>query len=545
MLRLAETIILAQGWKKHLIALVSGACGALALAPIDAFPAFFISMMAAIWLLDGSAETHPESGKINLSWSSLKNAAGAGWCWGFGYFVAGLWWLGAAFLVEADKFAWALPLGVVGLPAVLAIFPALAFLVARLFWGPGAARIFVFALSLSAMEFARGHVFTGFPWNNFGMVLGGNLILSQVASWVGLYGLTVIAAILFALPALMVDNTREGRKGTKPLFATASLLACLTVFGMVRLHLGETAFVPGVKIRILQPNLPQDEKFRPEHKDAILRHYLALSDKATSPERMGLADVTHVIWPESAFPFILSKDSKALSQIGATLPVGTTLITGAARSVDADSKDLLPGESRTSYFNSVQVISSGGSITSSYDKVHLVPFGEYLPFSRLLEKMGLRHFVHIPGGFEAGERRELLSVAGLPPVAPLVCYEAIFSGEVTPHSSDVQRPGVFINVTNDGWFGLTSGPPQHLSQARLRAIEEGIPLLRSANTGISAVIDPYGRYLKTLPLGSEGVIDSFLPKAIAPTFFSKNPYPGPLMLVLLTIGAAIGLRRRV
>ena len=195
------------------------------------------------------------------------------------------------------------------------------------------------------------------------------------------------------------------------------------------------------------------------------------------------------------------------------------------------------------YFNSVQVVASGGAILDTYDKVHLVPLGEYVPLRSLFERLGLQSMVHIPGGFDAGPGRRLLSVPGLPAVAPLVCYEAIFPGEVTP--TDGSRPGLMLNLTNDGWFGKTTGPYQHFAQARLRAVEEGLPLVRAANTGISAIVDPYGRILQELPLGREDVLDGQLPEAIAPTLFARAPILSALLVWLVAIAGSLLLRRRV
>src|SRR6202011_4829582 len=233
-------------------------------------------------------------------------------------------------------------------------------------------------------------------------------------------------------------------------------------------------------------------------------------------DRSGLDDVTVLIWPESAFPFILSRDAGALAEIGAVLPQDTVLVTGAARAND-EARRSTSGHAR--YFNAIQVIASGGHILDSYDKVHLVPFGEYLPLQTVFDRLGLRQFVHIPGGFEAGSKRQLLVVPGLPAVAPLICYEAIFPGEVVP--SGAARPGLLLNVTNDGWFGTSTGPYQHFAQARLRAIEEGLPLIRAANSGISAIVDPAGRVIASLPLGGEGILDAPLPRSIAPTIYAR------------------------
>jgi apolipoprotein N-acyltransferase len=544
MLALAASIILASGWRRRLIALAAGATGALAMAPFNFFLALAIPMTVAVWLIDGCAETRqmPPGRRFRLGLPvAASRAFGVGWWWGFGYFLAGLWWLGAAFLVEADEFAWALPLGVVGLPAALAIFPGLGFLLARLMWAPGPGRIFALAAGLSLAEWLRGNVLTGFPWNTFGMALGGNLVTAQLASLIGLYGLTVIAILIFSTPAVLGEkSTRQGARRRLPPAIAAAVLAFagICAFGALRLVTTPKP-VAGVKLRIMQPNLAQDAKFRPDNKARILARYLTLSARGAGLDQSGLDDVTVLVWPESAFPFILARDAAALAEIGAVLPQDTVLVTGAARA-DDEARRSAPGRAR--YFNAIQVIASGGHILDSYDKVHLVPFGEYLPFQTAFDLLGLRQLVHIPGGFEAGPKRRILDVPGLPAVAPLICYEAIFPGEVVP--SGVPRPGLLLNVTNDGWFGATTGPYQHFAQARLRAIEEGLPLVRAANSGISAIVDPYGRVLAELPLGAEGVLDGDLPETIAPPVFARFPFVSAFSVWIAVLAIAVSRRGR-
>jgi len=541
---IATAIILASGWRRRLIAFAAGAIGALAMAPFNFFPALIILMTAAVWLIDGCAETRqkPAGGRVRLGLPvAAWRAFAVGWWWGFGYFVAGLWWLGAAFLVDADEFAWALPLGVAGLPAVLAVFPGLGFLLARLIWTPGTGRLFALAAGLSFTEWLRGHVLTGFPWNTFGMALGGNLLTAQLASIVGLYGLTVIAILIFSAPAVLGEKAAvQGAWRRLPPPIIAALLACcgISCFGAWRLAQPAPGLVPGVRLRIMQPNVALTT-FRPENKAQILAHYLALSAQAADPDHSGLEDVTALIWPESAFPFILSRDARALAEIGAVLPQDTVLVTGAAREEVRGRSS--PREA--AYFNAIQVVASGGHILESYDKVHLVPFGEYLPFRHVFDRLGLRQFVNIPGGFAAGSERRLLVVPGLPAVAPLICYEAIFPGEVVPTRPAADRPGLFLNVTDDGWYGM-AGPHQHFAQARLRAIEEGLPLIRAANTGISAIVDPYGRVLAELPLGAEGVLDGGLPQRIEAPVFAKFPFSSGFLLWAAVLGLALASRFR-
>jgi apolipoprotein N-acyltransferase len=291
--------------------------------------------------------------------------------------------------------------------------------------------------------------------------------------------------------------------------------------------------VSGVKLRIMQPNLPQDQKFNYDAKDAVMRRYLRLSNRATGPGSKGAQDFTHLIWPEAAFPFFLTREPDAMAQIAALLGPQTELITGAIRAA-AESK---PGHIRA--YNSVYVIDPDGSIRGIYDKVHLVPFGEYLPFQTLLEKLGLQALTKQVGGFLSGERRRLMDVPGAPKMLPLICYEAIFPGAAVPRD---ERPGWIVNVTNDGWFGISTGPYQHFQQARVLAIAEGLPLVRAANTGISGVIDPVGRIVKSLPLGSEGVLDASLPQAIGAPVYVLFGNEGLILLMVVSL-IAIGRRR--
>jgi apolipoprotein N-acyltransferase len=521
MIPLADRVILARGWRRWLAGLTAGAVGALAMPPFGVLPALALSLAPAIWLLDGAGKDGPST------WASVRSAALVGWIWGFGYFVAGLWWLGAAFLVEADQFAWALPFGVFGLPALLAFFPAFGFALARCLWTRDAWRILAFALGLTVSEWLRGHLFTGFPWNNPGMALGQNLWLMQSASLVGLYGLTFLAAVMGAAPALLLTGRTPRERWAGPGLALAGL-AAMAAFGAWRVPSESLANVENVRLRIMQPNLPQDAKFNPRNRDPIMRRYLALSASPGRDDRQA----THIVWPESAFPFLLHRDPGSLNQIATLLGPGSVLVTGAAR-----MDEPLPGEAVGKFYNAIQVIDEKGTILGSYDKVHLVPFGEYVPkfLDALIRAVGLRQFVHIPGGFEPSATRAILSVPGLPPVAASICYEAIFPGETLP---DGPRPNLILNVTNDAWFGRTPGPYQHFAQARLRAVEEGLPLVRAANTGISAVVDPYGRLVSSLPLSVEGVLDSDLPVAASRTVYSQTgifPLTATLVICLMAL----------
>lgn len=516
---LSHRVILAEDGARRTISFIAGATGALALAPFDIVPAMAVPLCVAVWLIDGAAGDGV---------ASLRSAAGAGWWLGFGYFVAGLWWLGAAMLVEAEQFAWALPLAVIGLPAGLALFTALGFAIARAIWSPGSLRIFALAAGLGGAEWLRGHVLTGFPWNDVGMALAAAGPLAQTASVIGLHGLDLVAIIIFAAPATLIDAPARGRTRNIAIWTAVALLGAMAQFGALRLATGRTEYAAGVKLRLIQPNLPQDAKFQPQNGPAILERYLTLSNRNASPERRGASDVTHIVWPESAFPYILSRQPEALAAIAKTLQ-GAILLTGAAR-IEED------GDGGGKVFNSIEVV-HGDQIVAFFDKIHLVPFGEYLPMEKYLKPFGLAQIV--PGVWDHGTGPRKLSAPGLPPMAPLICYEAIFPGQATGNGSEAQRPRLLLNVTNDGWFGLTSGPYQHFAQARLRAIEEGLPLIRVANTGVSAIVDPWGRVLNALPLGIEGVIDGRLPQPTAPTVFSRWDRLIFPTLWTLTLGIAL------
>ncbi|TVR10226.1 MAG: apolipoprotein N-acyltransferase [Salinarimonadaceae bacterium] len=530
MIAVAHAVILSWGWRRAAIAFVAGAAGALAMPPFGFAPALAVSLCVAVWLVDGAGE----GGRFGPA----RSAALAGWFWGFGYFLAGLWWLGAAFLVEAERFAWAMPLGVVGLPAGLAFFFAFGFGAARLIWSRGAWRVLALAAGLGLAEWLRGHLFTGFPWNPLGMALGQNIWTMQSVSTLGLYGLTIVTVAIAAAPAtLATGSTTRGR--VLPCMLAVAAIAGLVVYGAVRLPTQPTPLTPDVRLRIMQPNLTQDAKFNPDNREEIMALYLRLSDRATSPATSGVADATHLIWSESAFPFLLHRDARALAQIAGLLPDGVTLLTGAAR-----VEETLSGEG-FDFYNAIHAIGSNGAVLATYDKVHLVPFGEYLPgvFDGALRALGLREFVAVPGGFTAGARRAALVAPGLPPAAATICYEAIFPGAVRPAGPGAVEPGWILNVTNDAWFGDTPGPRQHFAQARLRAVEEGLPLVRAANTGISAVIDPYGRIVASLGVGMEGVVDAGLPEMAPPTLFSRFG-DSVFWLLFLFCGVAATTMRR-
>jgi apolipoprotein N-acyltransferase len=526
--RIANSVILTWGFRRALLAFAMGAFATLALEPFSIWPAMFISVTVLVWLVDGAA-----AGR----WNGVIAAGVTGWWFGFGYFVAGYYWIGYAFLVDAKTFAWLMPFAVIGLPAAMAIYIGLGLALARLLWTRGAWRILTLAAAMTIAEWLRGHVVTGFPWNAFGYGLTGPLPLAQGASLFGLWGMTFLAVAVFASPATLTDDRADTRRPWfAPACATVALMA-LAAFGTVRLSTTPTTYVEGVRLRIVQPNQPQDERFSYAAKASVMAKFIAMSDRATGPQSRGLNDVTHLIWPESSFPFFLTREPDALADIANLLPNGTVLITGAARADVPDKNGrILRG------YNSVYVIDHDGTILSVYDKVHLVPFGEYLPFQGFLERLGLMQLTKVQGGFIAGDRHRAMDIPRAPKFLPLICYEIIFPGEGVPRGAD--RPDWLINVTNDAWFGVSTGPYQHLEQARVRAIEEGLPLVRAANSGISAVADPLGRIITSLPLGTEGVLDSGLPAKVEPTLYSHLGERHIGLVLALVLGVATFKRRK-
>ncbi|AYC99448.1 apolipoprotein N-acyltransferase [Neorhizobium sp. NCHU2750] len=489
--RLANRVMLLSGLPRAALAFLAGAIGALAVPPFNVFAVLFISFTVLVWLLDGS------TGNLQGSvFSRLRSAFVIGWLFGFGYFVAGLWWLGHALLIDADEFAWALPLAVLGLPAYLAIFYGLATAVARIFWSDGLGRIAALAGAFGVAEWLRGSALTGFPWNAIGYGAMPVPLMMQSDAVLGIFGVSTLAVFVFSAPALL--GTVKGR-GLG--LTMAALLAVAHIgFGAARLYDADKKLaVAGGKnttIRIVQPMIDQAAKLDDTNRVEIFEEHLRLT--ALPPEK-GDKQPDIIVWPETSVPFILTENPDALARIADVLKDGQILITGAVRSENA-----APGIPPR-YYNSIYVIDSDGQIISASDKVHLVPFGEYVPYESLLASLGVTDAIAMPGGFTAASSRSLLTLPGGALLYPLICYEAIFPTEI---GDDVSRASALLNVTNDGWFGATPGPYQHFQQARLRAVETGLFLIRGANTGISAVIDPFGRVIRGLTYNQKGVIDA-------------------------------------
>jgi apolipoprotein N-acyltransferase len=526
--RAAAAVVVLWGWRRLTLAGLAGAASALALAPLHLLAVLFITLPVLVWLVDGTAARGP--GGQRTAWPAVREAFFVGWSFGFGYFLAGLYWVGFALLVDAEQYAWALPLAVVALPAGLALFVALACALARLAWGGGYRRVVALAAAWTACEWLRSEILTGFPWNLIGQTLAGSDALIQPAAYVGDLGMSALVMLTAAAPATLTDRSRERTflSRTLPSWLALLVLAGLWIAGAERARGGDEGTVPGVALRIVQPNIDQSAKWDPANRSPSIALYLELSDSATSPDRMGISEVTHLIWPETALPVLLTNEPQILAQIAALLPDQSHLVTGALRAEPASAGP----DAR--YYNSVVVIDGKGRVSSLYDKRRLVPFGEFLPFQSWLERLAITQLTGVVGGFTAGGRGHGLMPAGaVPRFAPLICYEIVFTGDLF---ADGARPGWIVNVTNDAWFGNTSGPWQHLAQARLRAVEQGLPVIRAANTGISAVIDARGRIRHILGSGRRGVIDASLPAPIEPTFYATF---GRLTVALVLVLAAL------
>jgi apolipoprotein N-acyltransferase len=494
-----------RGWRRAGFAALLGAISALAFAPVHAWPVLFLTFGPLVWLLDGCHAAHESRVE------RLKCAGIVGFWFGFGFFLAGLYWIGEAFLVEPLRHGWLLPFVMTALPGGMALFFAAAAALAMVLWQPGVGRVFALAIAFGLAEFARGHVLTGLPWNLIGYGVLGPLPLMQLASLFGVYALSLLAVILFAAPAAIFAPAGSGLAGGRGAAVLSLLFVLLLGAGYVwgeRRLAGSPMDNTGIRLRIVQANVDQAEKWRPENSAEIFNDYLDLTKSA------GLDRVNIVIWPETAVPFFLDDAPDALLAIGAALPDGTSLLAGSARLIEErDAQGALEAQR---VYNSLLVVDDQGRIAGVYDKIHLVPFGEFLPFQDLLESLGVMQLTGVRGGFAAGASSGILSIAGAPPARALICYEIIFPDEI---ARDGARPGWLLNVTNDAWFGSSAGPHQHFHQAQVRGVEQGLPVARAANTGISAVIDPYGRILAEIGLGERGVADVDLPKVGPKTIF--------------------------
>ncbi|HLZ77023.1 apolipoprotein N-acyltransferase [Phenylobacterium sp.] len=525
-------MIWSRGWPARALTLFAGIAAGLGHPP---FGFIFGPLGYALLLALIDAEGAPDGPR-----RPLRQAFFRGWLAGVGYFAVSVWWITEPFMVDAKEQGWMAPFALVLMAGGLALFWGLASLLYRALKVPGPARVLVFAGCLAGFEWLRGHVFSGFPWDLPGETWAAGTAPSQAASLIGAYGLTWLTVAIAAAPAVLADKGRA-RARIATLAAALAALAGLYGYGAWRL---ETAVkpAPGAPvIRVVQANIDQKNKWKPENLRMVFDTYVDLST------RKAAVQPAIVIWPEGALPAVIDELIAPGSPYGAalrdTLNPGQTLLMGANRAEAGPN-----GVAR--YFNTLVAFRREAQalrVTGVYDKHHLVPFGEYMPAGELASKVGFRSLVHMPDDFTAGPPSQPIAPWGVPAVQVLICYEALFPGVTRAGAARAGlRPAWILNVSNDAWFGEGSGPLQHLNIASYRAIEEGLPIVRATPTGVSAVIDAYGRIVPgaRLGLGRLGVIDAPLPPAIEKTVFSRVgdlPFWG---LVLLSGLIALAYRVR-
>lgn len=443
---------------------------------------------------------------LYVLYSKTKTAAQAflcGFLFALGYFVTGLWWIGNALLVDGNDFAWVWPISVIGLPTLLGLFTGTYLAIARMVKTPTTFGGFIiFALFLTFSEWARGNAFTGFPWNLYGYVWIDYLPMAQSAYYFGAYGLTFITILWAALGGFLFVS--QARKNHKIIIAAVGIFSMAVVFsvGNFRLENNPTTFDAKNIVVVVQPNIPQSMKWDPV---AIQDNFEKMVNLSKHSQTIGRVENVFVVWPETAISPIVYTNHKNMDLIREVLQSydapDAYLVTGILRRMQTE-------DGTTNYANSVAFMNDELSALHVYNKTHLVPFGEFIPFQDFIPIKPVAAFK----GFERGDGAMLMTRGNVPAFSPLICYEIIFPGQIVPSTQD--RPKWIVNVTNDGWYGDSAGPHQHFAQTRLRAIEEGIPVIRSANTGISGVIDSYGRVVELKKINDTGVITSHIPDSI-------------------------------
>jgi len=499
----------------------AGLAGSLALPPWHIWPLLPVAFSLLAWVLDFIADSEAVPAR------RYRAAALAGWSFGFGWFVFSLSWITEAFRVEAALFAWLIPFVLMLLPAGLALFWAVATAVAMRWWGGGARGLLLLIAAFSVDEWLRGHLFTGFPWNLPGYATDASNALAQTASVLGIYGLTTLVLAWSLLPAMLWRP--KGSPAYRLAGLSAAVLALCWAGGVWRLAQPGPGVHDDIAVSVVQASIPQSMKWQRERRSEILRRYYDLTAKAGADTTLG----RHiVVWPETALPYLVAEMPKLRQDVTSVLPSDSLLILGSIRREPVAAAT----DGSLHVYNSVLVLDHNGAVAAHYDKQRLVPFGEFLPFENILGPMGLRKLVPVPLSFTAGTHGGPLSVHGWPGFEPLVCYEAVFPLSLPLGDA---RPQWLVNVTNDAWFGTSAGPRQHLAQARFRAIEEGLPMVRAANTGISAIIDARGNVLKHLGLDSIGVLTAPLPRSLDPTLYARWGDIAFDILIVALLGAIV------
>lgn len=508
-------------WQRRGLAFGAGAIATLGHAPFQIVPLFIAAITVLVLLLDGAA-AQPKR---------MARAAALGWFFGLGHLSTGLYWVSSAFNVDSASWGpvWGIP-ATLGLAGGLALFFALGCALTMPLWTRDVRRISVFAVCLFASEFLRGHVFGGFPWLLAGYIWTPGEPVSQLASMVGIYGLTLLTLLIAAAPAAIADNGFSAGRRFAPTIAAALVVGMAWGWGTQRLSRA-TIEVPGAMpiVRVADSGLSQAEKWegRPDQEWRVLSRYLAASgDPETS-------DAAIVVWPEGAIPavnFLMLENQNFLDAIGRGMG-DRVLITGLPR------REAAPGAppNNVRYFNSAVVIDGVTGyprIGQIYDKNRLVPFGEFIPLWSLVSTLNIAPLQRIGAGFEVGAPPTRLVIPDAPPAIVLICYEAIFPGMI-PRGEE--RPGWIVSVTNDAWFGHGTGPWQHYAMARYRTIEEGLPMARAASGGISAIVDSFGREVRSTANGGL-FAEAQLPTALPETTLARW---GNILLLALLAGIAL------
>jgi apolipoprotein N-acyltransferase len=485
-----------------LIAAGAGLFTNLAHAPFHFWPAMAVSFTILVWLIDGAVKK-PEKRVLAAFWR--------GWCFASGYFFGGLFWVYNAFNVDAETFGYLAPFAVVFLACGLALFWGAAMAVVTLVWSNDLRRLFMFTVAVMAAEFVRGHLFGGFPWDLPGAVWPAGGAISQLASTIGLYGLSALTVFALSSPAILVDDRGEFGARAVPVVASALMGGLLWGLGAQRLSQPEPP-PQGPLVRVVDPGFTQAEKWKKGNASEVLEAYLKLTGGPDSPAPI-------VIWPEGALPFLTLETPQALDLIGSRLGPRTLVIGVARREEQADGSLKL--------YNSMALLRKdvqGVRPIAFYDKNRLTPFGEFIPLFNIVQGLGVRALQQIGDGFTPGPPPIAMDIPGGPQFAPMICYEALFPGLMPrddPKTADTnERPRWIINITNDAWFGRTTGPWQHWNQTRYRAIEEGLPIVRSASGGMSGIIDARGRSIDFVGIDG-GVVEGQVPAALVPTFYSQ------------------------
>ncbi|MCX8506840.1 MAG: apolipoprotein N-acyltransferase [Alphaproteobacteria bacterium] len=535
-----------RGKKLGFVLVGWGMVAVLALPPFGITPFLCLALVGLLWQLRAA--------------TTYKSAFLMGWQFGFGFFLAGLYWIANALFVDFAQFWWIYPFALVGLPLFLALFIG----GVTISWYGFArkrrislknqespanqektdkisenlpldlANLLIFALLWSVAEYLRGHILTGLPWNLVAYSWSHVLVMSQAAAWVGAYGVSLLTMLVCVLPAGWYQ-----RGGKLTCFIGAVGLCVWAAAGAWRVYGSDLVTRPEpVTLRLVQPNIPQILKLDAQFDAATVEHLLALST-INSSKLPPNASVNAIIWPEAATNYVLENEPNWRKIISQALPKNTSLITGTIRVTPPQQNQAINPALRPMLTNGLIALSSDNQILAHYDKAHLVPFGEYMPGRGLIP---MPQAIANNLDFTAGRGPQAIKIPGLPSFSPLICYEAIFPGQVMPPPSAAPdaRPQFLLSIANDSWYGMSTGPYQHFTQSLWRGIEEGLPVIRVSNNGISGVGDVFGRVTQSLGLDQSGVLDIQLPDALAhsdkfPTLYARFGDWGFFILSLIVL----------